>query len=242
MNCPHCQGEIQEGALKCKWCKELLPVQGDGPRPQSSRSTHQGSSETRLAVDESARLTYMASIMGIAVAIPPIPGTFLGLTALQVLLMGAISFVWGRPLSGALIATVINGLALQMGLATGLQALADALWYLPVVGWVAKPAIAFGTVQVFGNATTKVFAGLFGAKAPAAMTAEDAKERLVAALGRFKENSKEHAMDLKQGLVELVRTKKGDRLAASLRKLFGLSTADPDTMSSSDSKSEDDQA
>lgn len=52
MKCPHCDEEIQDGAAKCRWCKEFIKADGQ-PRPAGRRP---------LANAESERLITMACL------------------------------------------------------------------------------------------------------------------------------------------------------------------------------------
>lgn len=206
MKCPHCGEEIQDGATKCRWCREFVDP--------ADRPDRGGRPLARL---ECERLITMAVLLGVGVALIPIPGTTVALTGLELLLMGAMATVWGCPLTGSLVTTILTALAVRLGLTTALGALADLLTWVPVVGMVAKPAIAATTIKIVGGGLNDIYALFFGADHVAVRTAEEAKVQLEEASGRIKE----YAAELKDGLAAAFRGD-GAPLAATLNRIFGL--------------------
>ncbi len=170
----------------------------------------------RTALEETERLTNMASLIGAGVALVPIPGTALALRGIDILLMGAIAAVWGQPLTKSFVAACWNWIKARFFVGVGLAIAGDFLGMIPGVGTVLKPAIAGGCIKLMGSGMGEYLAQEVGKDHPAAITAEEARDRLKSATDRMAEL----APDLKAGMEALLKGD-GGPLAATLNRVFG---------------------
>lgn len=186
------------------------------PAPEGGGRETQGPPR-RTAVEETERLTNMAAAIGAGVALVPIPGTAIALSGIEILLMGAIMAIWGQPLTKSFFAAMWAALMARFAVAFGLKVAGDVLGMIPGFGTLIKPAIAGGVIKLVGAGMSQYLADRVGEKQPAAITAEEARDRLKAAIDRLTVLGPE----LKGGMEELIKGN-GARLAATLNKLFGL--------------------
>lgn len=169
------------------------------------------------AFQESERLTNMASLIGAGVSIVPIPGTSAALSGMELLLMGAIAAIWGQRLTRSFLNAMWAALCARLGIATALAVAGDVLGMIPGIGTVLKPTIAGGVLKLVGTGMNELMAREVGEDQPAAITAEEAREKLEKAVARIAV----HAPDLKDGAKELFKGD-GSKLAKTLNRIFDL--------------------
>jgi hypothetical protein len=170
----------------------------------------------RTAAEEVDRLTNMAVAIGAGASLVPIPGTSAALSAMELLLIGAITKIYDHPLSDGFVAGLMRHFIARWGAAVGLHIAADAVGWIPGIGTLVKPAVNAGCIKFLGASMRDYMAKEHGKDAPAAVTAEEAKEALERAMARVAA----YAPDLKDGAKEAFQGD-GKRLAKTLRKMFG---------------------
>jgi uncharacterized protein (DUF697 family)/GNAT superfamily N-acetyltransferase len=172
---------------------------------------------TRLATNETDRLTNMMAAMGAGVALVPIPGTAAALTGMEILQIGVIAKIWGVPLTPGYLTGLMGWMMARFGVTMGMLVLGDLIGMVPGLGTVAKSAIAAGTIKFIGSSMNHRFREQFGASRMAMVTAESAKQALDDAAGRLPE----HAADLAEGAKQAF-SGNGSLLARTLNEIFGL--------------------
>lgn len=101
---------------------------------------------------------------GAASSAVPIPGAFTaGTTVVQLYVVKRIAEIYGvkvEELPGGVKAIVTAVTALGIGSTVGKVA-GEAASFIPVVGWLAKPAIGAATTKAFGEATIAYFENIY---------------------------------------------------------------------------------
>ncbi|MEA5577117.1 MAG: hypothetical protein ACK6A9_09035 [Dolichospermum sp.] len=101
---------------------------------------------------------------GAASSAVPVPGAFtVGTTAVQLYVVKRIAEIYGvnvEELPGGVKAVVTAVMALGIGSTLGTLA-GEAASFIPVVGWLAKPAIGAATTKAFGEATITYFEKIY---------------------------------------------------------------------------------
>jgi uncharacterized protein (DUF697 family) len=84
----------------------------------------------------------------------PIPGTSLAITAAEVKLVVDIARAYGETLTDH---EALRVIALSGVKNVGVKAVGEAAAYLPVVGWLARPALFAASVKAVGDAVIDHF-------------------------------------------------------------------------------------
>lgn len=87
-------------------------------------------------------------------ALLPIPGTSIAVTAAEVKLVIDIARAYGENLGDT---DALKVLALSGAKNIGVKAVGEAAAFLPVVGWLARPALFAASVKAVGDAVIKHF-------------------------------------------------------------------------------------
>ena len=183
---------------------------------KNKNETNNNQDEDRAtAYEESTKLTNLITLLGGGVALVPLPGTSVALSGLEILLMGGIGTIYGQPLTGTVVASVLTGLAMRLGVTTVLTVLSDLLVWVPVLGQVAKPAIAMFAIKIVGTGMNDLFASFTKKRKPAEVTAEEALEKIKSAYERLKTRGSE----LKDSIYEALKGN-GDKLATMINDLL----------------------
>lgn len=186
-----------------------------GRRPGSSRRSGEGRKRRRTAVEETDRLTNMACAIGAGASLVPIPGTSAAVTGMELLLIGAITKVWGHPITDGYLEGIFRYIVARWGAAIGLHAVGDVVGMIPFAGQLMKPAINAGCIKFMGSSLRDLFIREHGKETPAAITAEEAKAILEKAVARMAA----YGPDLKDGAADAFRGD-GKKLARTLNKIF----------------------
>ena len=186
--------------------------------PKKGRRAEAGGKEApprRTAVEETDRLTNRATALGAGASLVLIPGTSAAISAMELLLIGAITRIWDHPLSDGFVAGLMRHFVARWGAALGLHVAADAVGWIPGIGTLVKPAVNAGCIKFLGASLRDYMALQHDENRPAAITAEEAKEALERAMARLAV----YAPDLKDGAKEAFQGD-GKRLAKTLKKMF----------------------
>jgi uncharacterized protein (DUF697 family) len=102
--------------------------------------------------------------IGAASSAVPLPGAFtVGTTAVQLYLVKTIAEIYGvniEELPDGVKGVVAAILALGIGSTVGKIA-GEAASFIPIIGWMAKPAIGAATTKLFGESTIKYFESIY---------------------------------------------------------------------------------
>lgn len=169
----------------------------------------------RTAAEETDRLTNMAAALGAGASLVPIPGTSAALSAMELLLIGAITRIWDHPLTDGYVEGLFRIFVSRIGAVIGLHIAADAVGWIPGFGTLVKPAVNAGCIKFVGASMRDFMEKEHGKDVPAAVTAEEAKEALERALARVAA----YAPDLKDGAKDAFQGD-GKKLARTLRRMF----------------------
>jgi uncharacterized protein (DUF697 family) len=82
-------------------------------------------------------------------AMVPLPGTSLAITAAEVKLVADIARAYGESLTDD---EALKLIALAGAKNVGVKAVGEAAAYLPLVGWMARPALFAASVKAVGDA------------------------------------------------------------------------------------------
>ncbi len=96
---------------------------------------------------------------GAASGVVPVPGAFTaGTTAIQILVVNRIARIYGFSVEAAGGAAAVAGAIMLAGGASTLGKVAgEAANFIPIIGWIAKPAIGAATTKAFGEAAITYF-------------------------------------------------------------------------------------
>ena len=96
---------------------------------------------------------------GAAAGIVPIPGAFTaGTTVIQIAVVNRMARIYGFSVEAAGGAAAVAAAIMLVGGASTLGKVAgEAANFIPVVGWLAKPAIGAATTKAFGEAAIAYF-------------------------------------------------------------------------------------
>lgn len=97
---------------------------------------------------------YVAVAGGTAVVTAPIPGTSIALTGIEAKMVYDVARAYGLQLSMKEAATLV---ALLLSASAPLKGVVEASAAVPVLGWVAQPAIACGVCKALGAAAIRYF-------------------------------------------------------------------------------------
>jgi hypothetical protein len=134
---------------------------------------------------------------------------------MELLLIGAITRIWGHPLTDGFLVGFIRSFMARWGAAMGLHVVGDMIGMIPGMGTLVKPAVNAGCIKFVGSSMRDLFAKEHGEGTPAAITAEEAKETLERAVARLAV----YAPDLKDGAMQALKGN-GKKLARTLNKIF----------------------
>lgn len=84
----------------------------------------------------------------------PIPGTSLAITAAEVKLVADIARVYGETLTDN---EALKVIALSGAKNVGVKAVGEAAAYVPIVGWIARPALFAASVKAVGDTVIQHF-------------------------------------------------------------------------------------
>lgn len=187
----------------------------DPPKRGAKEGGGEETSGRRTAAAETDRLTNMAVALGAGASLVPIPGTSAALSAMELLLIGAITRIYDHPLSDGFVAGLMRHFIARWGAAVGLHIAADAVGWIPGFGTLVKPAVNAGCIKFLGSSMRDYMAREHGEDVPAAVTAEEAKVALERAMARVAV----YAPDLKDGAKQAFKGD-GKLLAKTLQKMF----------------------
>jgi len=125
-------------------------------------ATSGGCHMPEYAKDAATDLVNVIAVAGAAYAIIPIPGTTVGLAAVEGTLVLRIGKIYGVNLGGGGVGNYIlkEILAFAMGnvaLGASLKALSEVLTFAPGIGWLVKSGIAASTIKILGESVIMVF-------------------------------------------------------------------------------------
>lgn len=86
----------------------------------------------------------------------PIPGTSFAITAVEVKLVADIARAYGDTLTDD---EALKVLALSSAKNLGVRAVGEAAAFVPIVGWIARPALFAASVKAVGDAAIDHFEG-----------------------------------------------------------------------------------
>lgn len=115
----------------------------------------------RLASDIARGHVNNMAMAGAAYALVPIPGHCLGLTVLEGVMAANIARIYGVKPEGAAWAIILKLLLVKLGGAVLLKGLVEALNFIPIFGWLAKPAVAGSFVKGLGEIFIEFFESRF---------------------------------------------------------------------------------
>ena len=159
----------------------------------------------------------MAAAVGAGVALVPVPGTTAALSGVELLLIGAIAKIWGVALTPGYTAGLLSWMVARFGVAVGMHMIGDLIGVVPVLGTVAKSAMAAGTIKFIGSSMKHRFTEQFGENRRAHASADMAKANLDEAVMKLGANTGKLAEGAKQAFAG-----DGALLAATLNEIFGL--------------------
>lgn len=84
----------------------------------------------------------------------PLPGVSMAVTAAEVKLVADIARAYGRPVTDA---DALRLIALSGAKNVGVKAVGELAAALPVVGWIARPALFAASVRAVGEAAIRHF-------------------------------------------------------------------------------------
>lgn len=170
----------------------------------------------RTAIDETDRLTNMCAAITGTASLIPIPGTSAAMTGTDLLLMGAITRVWGHPITEGYVAGIFRYIGGVLVVGLGAHVVADVFGVIPGVGTLLKPAMNAGVTKFLGSSMREYFTKEYGKDKPADITAEEAKAMVERAVARMAV----YGPDLASGAKEAFKGD-GKKLARTMRRLFG---------------------
>ena len=134
----------------------------------------------RFASDVAREHVNNMTAAGAAYAAIPIPGHCVGLTILEGVMAANIARIYGIRPEGAAWSIILKLLLIKLGGAALLKGVVEALNFIPIIGWIAKPVVAGGFVKGLGE----VFIDFFESRFPRQTAYEKPGwEALVAAFG-----------------------------------------------------------
>jgi len=107
---------------------------------------------SKLAKNVSRDYVNTFVVGGAAWSLVPIPGHSLVLTAAEATMLANIAKVYGLRLQGAIGSLLFKAIMLKIGGSVLLKGLSEVLTFVPVVGWLAKPAVSAAAIKGFGEA------------------------------------------------------------------------------------------
>lgn len=115
----------------------------------------------RLARDVAREHVNNMTAAGVAYALIPIPGHSLGLTILEGVMAANIARIYGIKAEGAAWSIILKLLLIKMGGAVILKGLVEVLNFIPIFGWLARPAVAGSFVKGLGEVFIEFFESRF---------------------------------------------------------------------------------
>jgi uncharacterized protein (DUF697 family) len=98
-------------------------------------------------------VTRYAAVAGVG-ALVPIPGTSLAITAAELKLVVDIARAYGEALTDN---DALKIIALAGAKNVGVKAVGEAAAYVPIVGWLARPALFAASVKAVGDTVIQHF-------------------------------------------------------------------------------------
>lgn len=107
---------------------------------------------SKLAKNVSRDYVNTFAVGGAAWSLVPIPGHSIVLTLAEATMLANIAKVYGLSFQGAIGSLLFKAIMLKIGGSVLLKGLSEVLTFIPVVGWLAKPAVSAAAIKGFGEA------------------------------------------------------------------------------------------